>query len=651
MDVIIPRYDLPDNWAGKGACPVCRVRGRLAVVHQTVTPDHMWCGACDAAFEVESGGAHMRLVRPPVAVVASPPGQLLERWVLPSELTALLAEPDDLAAPGVPPAAESALAPEAPPAADPSAPEEDADAALTTALNLPARAKLNAEIRELLYGPDDPEPVAGHAVPAAEPPAPDEAETLLAGLFAAEPVAKPAVSGPPPGPVIEMPEAAPTLLAAAAPTVESAALLSALLSDLPASFAPAATDEAEFLDSLVAPPAAPAPAQAALAPTAVESTPSGDAALLLAQLLDDLPATVAPAPTDEAQFLDALAAGAVTADQPSAAAAGVAGAPTQTERGLTAAADGTVAVPEIVIIVPEPPDPAILAARALQLFKLGNPLALIEAALQRTGATSDQIATAMREVRAQDQQRLARHARTYRVMGGIGLVLVLLLIVVGVVSAMRPGTNGPDGPDGTPGPTVTPGGPTLTPSPAYNPIIGLINLFMPSDVKIVNGDTPTPGPTSEILSALFPPTATPLPETATALAATSEAALATAAAGGTSVVAGSSVPDWILALVPADLDVTGAPVPSVDQSGPPRADCPFSAELAAALFGGNSLDWHYVARENSWYLTAFDKPITARLPLNMAADYLVLGVPLTLHQAIGPATITHISFIMIRCSP
>jgi len=299
--------------------------------------------------------------------------------------------------------------------------------------------------------------------------------------------------------------------------------------------------------------------------------------------------------------------------------------------------------------VPDPPDPAELAARALQLYKLGNSLALIEAALQRTGASPDQIAAAMREVRLIDQQRLARHARTYRVMAGAGLVLVLLLIIVGAVSAMRPASPGPVGPSATSGPTITPGGPTLTPTSVFNPIIGFINLFMPSDVKIVNGETPTPGPTSEILAVLFPPTAMPLPETATAIAATAVSMAATVAAGGTGLPPDDGVPDWIRALIPPGITVLGIPTPSVAQSGPPSADCPFTSELAAALFGGDSANWSFDAENNGWFMTAFAQPITVRVPLNMSAGYLVVGETLEFRNVHGPATITNVNFIAVSC--
>ena len=233
------------------------------------------------------------------------------------------------------------------------------------------------------------------------------------------------------------------------------------------------------------------------------------------------------------------------------------------------AGDKSVAVPEVVIIVPDPPDGSELAARARQLYKLGNSLALIETALQRTGASADQIAMAMREVRALEQQRLARHAGGQRMMIGAGLLAVLLVLGALTLSALLPPvTAAPSSVSGTPGPTITPGGPTLTPTPGYNFIIGLINLLMPSDVKILNGPTPTPGPTSELLAQLFPPTPTLLPEQLTEVAATQAVIKATAEALGTAIPVDDGVPDWIRELIPVGIDVIGVATPAVADIGP-----------------------------------------------------------------------------------
>jgi hypothetical protein len=86
---VAPRYDLPDDWSGKGACPVCRTRGRLRVQHQDVAPDRIVCGACGVAFEVATAGARIRLAAVPPALAANT-AELLDAWLTPAELTVLV---------------------------------------------------------------------------------------------------------------------------------------------------------------------------------------------------------------------------------------------------------------------------------------------------------------------------------------------------------------------------------------------------------------------------------------------------------------------------------------------------------------------------------------------------------------------------------
>ncbi|MCC7359905.1 MAG: hypothetical protein IT317_10530 [Anaerolineales bacterium] len=601
MDAILPRHELPEAWTGKGACPVCRTRGRLSVVHQAAAPDQLWCAACDAAFEVESDGAHLRLMRLPASSVTAPP-ELLQQWVLPSELAARLA-----ASPS------------------PTAPTE------TPAAVTPRQA----EVRELLYGPETTSPVA-------PPPEPPLAAQAAVALLAA-------VSAPPAPPLESAPAAEADSLAP-----ESAALLSALLNEPPspavsaadAGFidAPAAvaletaSEAVSEADGEAAPDAAPTDSVMPAAPL-----DQGDAAALLAQLLDELPAAQPSEP--EAAFLDALAGGV----SPAAADSASTPAGAVPEVGLAPAASQAVAGPAVIVIPATPPEPTELAARARQLYQFGNSLAHIQAALERTGASAEQVAAAMREVRALDQQRRTRHTRTYHWLAGAGLLLVLLLIGAAAFSTLLSGPSAPAGPTGTLGPTITPGGPTLTPTLAYNPIIALINLVMPSDVKIVNGNTPTPGPSPEWLGALFPPTATPAPATATAQAATAQALVETAAAKSTAEHVEDGVPDWIKALVPDGITVVGVPTPAVHASGPPRSNCPLTAELAAALFGGTAANWSYDSENNGWFMTLIDTPTSVRVPANMSAGYLVLGETFEFRNVHGPATLDNINFIAISC--
>ena len=96
----VPRYHLPDEWSGKGACPVCRTPGRLSVQRQDIIPDRMLCGACGTAFEVETVGNRIRLAEPLPTLPAHALG-LLDAWMTPAELLLLL-ERDTLASSGSP---------------------------------------------------------------------------------------------------------------------------------------------------------------------------------------------------------------------------------------------------------------------------------------------------------------------------------------------------------------------------------------------------------------------------------------------------------------------------------------------------------------------------------------------------------------------
>ncbi|MEP7359587.1 MAG: hypothetical protein ABI847_20205, partial [Anaerolineales bacterium] len=88
MDSIVPRYQLPDAWSGKGVCPVCRTAGSLRVAQQSVLPDRMECGVCGAAFEVQSGGTRIRLLVLPKAL-ASRTMDVIDTWLMPDEVPTL----------------------------------------------------------------------------------------------------------------------------------------------------------------------------------------------------------------------------------------------------------------------------------------------------------------------------------------------------------------------------------------------------------------------------------------------------------------------------------------------------------------------------------------------------------------------------------
>ena len=101
--------------------------------------------------------------------------------------------------------------------------------------------------------------------------------------------------------------------------------------------------------------------------------------------------------------------------------------------------------------------------------------------------------------------------------------------------------------------------------------------------------------------------------------------------------------------MPEGLTVIGVPTPSVEASGPPATDCPFTAELAAAVFGGSAANWSYDFDNDGWFMTVIADPITVRVPLNMSAGYLVAGETLEFRNVHGPATLTNVNFVAISC--
>lgn len=62
MSSFTARMEIPDAWAAKGRCPICN-NSSLCIAHQPGFPDEMDCSTCGCAFEVESDGPAIRLVR------------------------------------------------------------------------------------------------------------------------------------------------------------------------------------------------------------------------------------------------------------------------------------------------------------------------------------------------------------------------------------------------------------------------------------------------------------------------------------------------------------------------------------------------------------------------------------------------------------
>jgi hypothetical protein len=281
-----------------------------------------------------------------------------------------------------------------------------------------------------------------------------------------------------------------------------------------------------------------------------------------------------------------------------------------------------------------------LAARARQLYELGNPVALIRSALERSGAAPEAVKAALAEVVALETARQRRHLRTYRWAAAAVALLLLLLMVAAALTALRPAPATAEAPTAA----LTPGMPVPTPTLRYNPLIAIINLVIPDNVDIANGPRPTPGPTSELFGVLFPPTATPMPATATARAATREAAAATAEAGGS-----GPLPDWVRDLIPDGITVINVPTPSVENTGPSEAACPVLSIDAAKLFGGEPGDWQYDSANDGWILIVVGQPITLRVPANMAVGYIVVGDTFEMRSELGPVTIHNVNFAAVSC--
>lgn len=586
MNPITPRFRLPDQWTGHGTCPVCRTRGRLVVVHQAIIPDHFRCGVCEAAFEVEQGGDHIRLVHLPVRLDPAR-SALLGAWLLPPDLPALIAsafsttaapEPDLPHAPEVSPAPTRPLADETPATLASSAPPVLSDEAALGSESANRGETVELSPHQLHTAPDD-----SSASPAG---ALEQAEAFPAALSSA-------------GLLAQLDDVGPR------PSGDVAAVTQLLLDLVPDAAAP----------DVPAPEAPPLPAPE-----------------IVAEAVPDLSQTIHDLLYAEAELAggDGIAAPEpLRADAPVEPAAGPAPEtrpPEPTEASPAAA--------------PATPD---LAGRARQLYDLGNPLPLIRAALERSGAPPDQVAAALAGIQAQEDQRRQRHRRAFVLVGGGGLLLVTLIVLgAWIVSSARPAApTDPAVLSATVGPTITPGGPTLTPTRRYSLLVDLINSVIPGDVKLANGPSPTPGPTSEIYATLFPPTATLEPA----------AAQATADARATQGLPPDDLPDWARDLVPEGLTVLNVPTPSVASGGPPAAGCPDTPAEAAGLFGGDVADWSINREVEGWLVIVVGSPITLSLPANMSVGYMVFADSLEMRSALGPATITNVNFAAIACGP
>jgi hypothetical protein len=595
VDAIIPRFRLPDDWSGKGACPVCLTPGQLRVQHHEAAPDWMVCGYCGTAFEVETGGTRIRLAAAPPAL-----GQtaldLLNIWLAPSELPTLI---------------ERALP------VDSNSPFEQPSAAVAAAISEPAPATaLAAELPTAAVVTDQTDTVL--APPTTAPPAPKASNG--------------AAAEPEPG------------------TDDWFATLAAAMGGLLPVRPPPDSVLADELElALTSRPGTGANGSVEPAPEPIATLASAmDTAISAPPVTGQAPAPVvasvaeakAPAPEPAKPFASTL----TVSPEPVALIPNY-----RAEPPITPVVESA-----IVLAAVSPAAPATastsrrreLAERAWKLHELGNSLPSIQATLEGSGAVPEDLAVIMGKLDALRQAREARFRRTLQwVIGGALLVLVVLLAIAAVlsrgpapavpaatpVSSVAPGlvtAGGKATPIGTP----MPGQAAATVTLAYNPIIGLLNRLLPGDVKIANGPSATPAATSALVGALFPPTATLSP-----------ADLATEDAKK------SSLPSWVSTLVPSGITVHDVPTPSVNPNGPPKSLCPLTADQASALFGGSAASWTFSRQQHGWIFILADYPATIRIPANMSAGYLVIGQTLEMRSVVGPATVHNVNFIAVAC--
>ncbi len=166
MDGISPRSTIPDAWAEKGRCPLCQA-ARLRVLHTAGAPDQLACARCGLAFELEAGGARLR-VRALPARLSAPPA-LTQAWLSAADLGARLR-------PAPPPANVPA------PATLPEAPGGRAEALSLGAE--PLRSAQNAPPPEISNGTSA--PLSPEVAPASPPVSASAPENQLASCSQAE---------------------------------------------------------------------------------------------------------------------------------------------------------------------------------------------------------------------------------------------------------------------------------------------------------------------------------------------------------------------------------------------------------------------------------------------------------------------------------
>jgi len=78
--------------------------------------------------------------------------------------------------------------------------------------------------------------------------------------------------------------------------------------------------------------------------------------------------------------------------------------------------------------------------------------------------------------------------------------------------------------------------------------------------------------------------------------------------------------------------------------------CPHTADDAAALFGGDPVDWYYPPSANGWVMVRKEgTSANIYIPKGMKAAYLQLGNNLQLVEVLGPATLNNAHYVAVSC--
>ncbi len=111
------------------------------------------------------------------------------------------------------------------------------------------------------------------------------------------------------------------------------------------------------------------------------------------------------------------------------------------------------------------------------------------------------------------------------------------------------------------------------------------------------------------------------------------------------------LPVEILKVIPDGLkpEFLKSPAAVVEQTGPNPSRCPTQSPNAASLFGGESKAWQRGSQLDSWQMISTGAPATIRIPKGMYAGFID-NTTFIFAQAVGPATIHNVNFVVIMCN-